>query len=379
MEQNSKTPDSTTCQSQYLQQRNGIPKERVINSENIEIIEDLIKCSICFEILCKPYECDICGSLFCEDCINEWLKVNLSCPMKCQNFKMIKARPGTRRLFNLIKLKCINSPECSYTCDYWDMFEHEKTCQFQKIRCPNGACEYAGVFSDLKNHIANKCPYMNVECGFCKAKFQKNFLEEHLNEHCKDRTFFIQNCYECGSNENIRRCLCKKCLCSICLEELKNYDCFKNCYLFNNDLNYTTDTYNISKFPLPRNFEVKLHFISADWVRTGITFEKEIIEDQTDLNCPNFDIYCVLEDLVQFYSLKNGWKNCFKNNDGGLKTGDYVTLIMKNGELRYLVNNEDLGGFIKVDLVNKKNMYLLVHSRNEKSKCEIIYIAEIFN
>ena len=44
-----------------------------------------------------------------------------------------------------------------------------------------------------------------------------------------------------------------------------------------------------------------------------------------------------------------------------------------------MVNEDDLGGFIKVDMVDKKEVYLLVHIRNDKSKCQILYISEIFN
>ena len=371
--------EGSTPHTQYVQQKNGIPKERILNYNQILIIEDLVKCSICLEILCKPYECEVCGSLFCEDCINEWLKINVSCPLKCDNFKMIRARPNTRKMLNLIKMRCINYPECNYTCEYWEIFEHEKSCPFQKIRCPNGHCEFEGSFKDLKNHMFKNCPYLNVECGFCRTKLQRNFLEEHLNNHCKERTFYIQPCYICKSIEDIRRCICKKCYCYRCLEDGEEINCAKNCYLFNNNLNYTTQIYNISKYPLPTNFEVKLHFNSVDWVRTGITFNKDIIKDQTDVNCPQFDIYCILEDLIQFYTLKSGWKNCFRNENHSLKNGDNVTITLKNGELRYAVNDEDLGGFIKVDLCDKKEMYLLVHTRNEKSKCQILYISEIFN
>ena len=364
---------------QYVQQKNGIPKERIINYNQILIIEDLVKCSICLEILCKPYECEICGSLFCEDCIQEWLNINHSCPMKCENFKMMKARPNTRKMLNLIKIRCINYPDCNYTCDYWEVFEHEKTCPFQKIRCPNGKCEFEGSFKDLKNHMNKQCPYLNIQCGFCRCRIQQNFLEEHLEKHYKNRTFNIQPCCICNSNEEIRKCLCNKYYCYRCLDEGEDILCSKTCYLFHNNYNYTTQIYNISKYPLPRNFEVKLHFSSADWVRTGITFNKEIINDQSDVNCPQYDIYCILEDLVQFYTLKNGWKNCFRTDNQLLKSGDNITITMRNGEMRYAVNEEDLGGFVKVDLYDKKEMYLLVHTRNEKSKCQILYIAELFN
>jgi hypothetical protein len=371
--------DANELHTQYVQQKNGIPKERILNYNKILIIEDLVKCSICLEILCKPYECEICGSLFCEDCINEWLKINVSCPMKCENFKMIRARPNTRKMLNLIKLRCINYPDCKYSTDYWEIFEHEKNCQFQKIRCPNGNCEFEGSFKELSSHMNKDCNYLIIQCGFCKSKIQKNFFGDHLDNHCKDRTFYLQNCCICNSNEDIKRCICKRCYCYRCLEDGEETECFKTCYLFHNNLNTTTQTYNISKYPLPLNFEVKLHFSQVDWVRTGITFNKEIINDQTDLNCPQYDIYCILEDLIQFYTLKNGWKNSFRNDNRPLKNGDNVTITLKNGELRYAVNDEDLGGFIKVDMTDKKEVYLLVHIRNDKSKCQILYITEIFN
>ena len=57
--------DSNELINQYVHQKYGIPKERILNYNKILIIEDLVKCSICLEILCKPYECEVCGSLFC--------------------------------------------------------------------------------------------------------------------------------------------------------------------------------------------------------------------------------------------------------------------------------------------------------------------------
>ena len=127
-------PETETAESKYVVQKNGISRERVVNVEQIAIIEDLIKCSICLDILSKPYECEVCGSLFCEDCINDWLKIKPSCPMKCSNFKIAKAKVNTRKLLNLLVLRCINYPECDYQCEYWEMFDHEAKCSFQKIK-----------------------------------------------------------------------------------------------------------------------------------------------------------------------------------------------------------------------------------------------------
>jgi len=357
----------------------GISKERVKNIEKVAVIEDLIKCSICLEILANPYECETCGSLFCEDCINDWIRIKLSCPLKCSNFKLTKAKINTRKMLNLLNLTCVNYPNCNYVSEYWSMFDHEAKCEFQKIKCPNMPCLFEGHYKELKNHLQNTCESLILECGFCKSKVKRCQFEAHLEEHYKEKTFNILNCYFCESSDNLRKCVCKKSICYKCLISGKNIDCINNCYLFHNSSKATNMVYNISKFQLPRNFEAKILFGGVDWIRTGISFSKDIVTDQNDSNCPQYDIYCILEDLVQFYTKHNGWKNCFSRGGRSLKTGDYMTITMKNGELRFAINDTDLGSVIKIDMSKKKEAYLLVHSRNPKSKAEIIYISEIFN
>ena len=56
-----------------------------------------------------------------------------------------------------------------------------------------------------------------------------------------------------------------------------------------------------------------------------------------------------------------------------------MTITLKNGELRYAINDADLGSVIKIDMSKKKDFYLFIHARNPKSKAEIVYISEIFN
>ena len=72
----------------------GINKERLININKISLIEELIKCTICNEVLDKPYECENCGALFCEECINDWAKDKnpCPCPMVCGGFKLGKVK-----------------------------------------------------------------------------------------------------------------------------------------------------------------------------------------------------------------------------------------------------------------------------------------------
>ena len=360
----------------FITKKSGINKKRILNLDKISLIEELIKCSICNEILDKPYECENCGALFCEECINDWLKTKDSCPVDCGNFKLVKVKLNTRKLLNLLNVRCHNYPDCTFSANYWDILEHEEKCSFQKIKCPNSPCPYEGHFKMLKEHIQDKCEYINCECGFCKTLIKRSNYLQHLEKHNTEKSFYIFECAFCSSNKNLVRCLCKKIICERCLDSLINIECNKCCYIFHTGHNYTSNVYNISKYPLPKNCEVKLYFEEVNWVRTGITFSKDIINDQTDANCPQFDIYCILEDLVQLYTMNGGWKTCFNKGYGPLKKGDYMTIIYKYGELQFIVNDNNLGTVIKIDAQKRKDPYLFVHCRNPKSKVQLLNIVE---
>ena len=69
--------------------------------------------------------------------------------------------------------------------------------------------------------------------------------------------------------------------------------------------------------------------------------------------------------------LKKGWRP--------LKGEDTMTITLRNGELRYVINDVDLVNFIKIDTANKKEIYLLIHIMNSKSKNRLFIFCEIFN
>ena len=63
-----------------------------------------------------------------------------------------------------------------------------------------------------------------------------------------------------------------------------NLECNKCCYIFHTGHNSTSNVYNISKYPLPKNCEVKLFF------------EEEYLSD---------DLYCYIRDLHKIiYSME---------------------------------------------------------------------------
>ena len=356
----------------------GIPPDRIANLESLKVIEDLLKCPICLNFLNNPYECELCGSLFCEDCIQLWLKTKEKCPMRCEELKIRRADVNSRKLLNKIIIKCQNYPDCNFKSNYWDLFEHEEKCMFQKIKCPNKPCKFNGKFSDFLKHQLI-CSFGNIQCGFCKGLIPRCELNSHFDKHQQNKTLFIKNCSYCGTNQDLRRCLCNEVICLNCLEDDNNLNHHEKCFKFSTGLIYTSKLYNISKNPLPLNFECKITFISVGWIRVGITFEPKIVDFEEDANCPPYDIYCILEDLKQFYTYKSKWKYIFNNKDIQLEQGDVMIMRFKNGELRYFINGEDLGGVIKIPLIHQSDFYLFIQCRSEKSKAKVDYITEIFN
>ena len=149
-------------------------------------------------------------------------------------------------------------------------------------------------------------------------------------------------------------------------------------YLFNNNLNYLTEIYNISKYPLPKKFKIILNFTSVSEIRIGITFDENIIKEKVDENQPLYKIYYISEDLNQFYDLDNGWRNnIFKWNGEKLKKGDNLELTFLEGNLSYSVNGQKIDGTMKLKDYDKKDIYLLIHRRNKLSNCQIVSIEEI--
>ena len=149
-------------------------------------------------------------------------------------------------------------------------------------------------------------------------------------------------------------------------------------FLFNNNLNYLTEIYNVSKNPLPSKFKAILNFTSVSSIRIGISLDKDIIKDKIDKNKPLYNIYYISEDLNQFYDLDNGWRiNVFKWDGEKLKKGDNLAIIFIDGNLSYSVNGKKLEGSVKVKEYDKKEIYLLIHRRNNESNVQIISIEEI--
>ena len=206
-----------------------------------------------------------------------------------------------------------------------------------------------------------------------------DLINEYFGYPLSDPENDDKYCSYCGADNNLKKCICHKYYCEDCISKSLNINCKQNCYLFDNNTNILSNIYNISKYPLPKNFEALIHFSKVDWIRSGIVFGKEILEEPQDLNCPPYYLYYILENMSELYSCDtHTWKSIFKNNQK-LKDNDNLLIQLKDNKLKYFLNGIDLGDSfkIKMDDKNENEMYLIVHRRNIKSQCELKYIYDL--
>ena len=62
-----------------------------------------------------------------------------------------------------------------------------------------------------------------------------------------------------------------------------------------------------------------------------------------------------------------------------LKSGDYMIITMLDGKMKYNINGTSLDLEAEISLNNNDEIYLLIHDRYQKSRCNIEYITEIIN
>ena len=239
---------------------------------------------------------------------------------------------------------------------------------------------FSFIITDIKSNTKN------VEFLLDNKSCNNNKEIEELKEEIKIikemliKNFNEKKCLFCRSKDNLKKCICGKYFCEYCISNNKNIQCKKECFLFNNNLNTLTEFYQISKFPLPKNFEAKIHFIKVDMIRAGITFDSNIInEKEYNEDSPKYNIY--YKGLENFYTYKKGWISNYFKLDKGYKNGDDLIIKLKDGKLYYLCNGESIGDSYSLDLdeIDNKNMYLLIHRRNNLSECKLEYIYELID
>ena len=254
----------------------------------------------------------------------------------------------------------------------------------------NNLKEYIKVLSNeiknLRNKYSNDIDELKNEIFQIKGLINNNSSKENIIEDDNKNIIThsqINNhgCIFCGSGKDLRKCICKKIYCIDCISNNKNNKCKKQCYLFNNNLNILTSFYQISKFPLPKNFEAKLYLTKVEMIRVGITFDSGIINEKNNhLDSPKYVIYYKGQISKAFYCYNKGWIDYF-NIGKNFESGDDLIIRVKEGKLSYYLNNQSMGDSYPLEKedIDNKIMFLLIHRRDSDSNCQLEYIYELFD
>jgi len=130
---------------------------------NEDQIDDELKCMICTEPFQSPVNCIKCGQTFCQQCIDQWNKQQLSCP-SCRENGYLFVPVMTRIVLNQLNRLLVQCSLCQQTNIERSHFSHHISliCPKQILICMN-KCRWTGCREDLEKHLI-KCRTKHLGC-----------------------------------------------------------------------------------------------------------------------------------------------------------------------------------------------------------------------
>jgi len=141
-----------------------------------------LKCCVCGEIPVDVVDSTCCASLFCWEC---GTSVD-HCP-KCNAqiiWEGLKANPALQKIIDNMEVKC-RFEDCNIKILSSLRKEHESSCDYKPITCPNS--ELCGIIfsKDLAKHLAEDCPERAMQCPYhCGQSIKLSAMLEHIKTTC---------------------------------------------------------------------------------------------------------------------------------------------------------------------------------------------------
>ena len=162
-----------------------------------------VECSICLCVLDDPHMIDCkCGAVFCQPCIQPTLKDWKPCPLCNSPFSLSIPNPSVQRTINSLQVYC----------------------SFKEA-----GCEWVGELDSIAEHLnddiesgsykSSGCPFLQLNCGYCKEGFQRQHMLRHELNECLKRPYKCGTCNEFESTfedvmtRHVNVCPCGLVLC----------------------------------------------------------------------------------------------------------------------------------------------------------------------
>ena len=138
-----------------------------------KILEQNLRCPICWEIVEIPWETSCCGNLFCEKCKKSYICGK--CPMcRCKKFAFRKNEFAK----NLLAELDVNCPyKCENKIKLNSVGEHKYECKKAIFKCSINNCKFEGAQGESLEHLINE--HTDIIC-LMSEKYDK--LKESFNK-----------------------------------------------------------------------------------------------------------------------------------------------------------------------------------------------------
>ena len=119
----------------------------------LDNVSKFLYCSICDDIFRNPVRLKTCGHTYCLNCIIQWARHNLNCPLCRESFidKDIQKDIIATNIINDLEIYCVNLG-CPWKGKLKDFSEHLENCYFN----PNEVPEYIKEILNNKDTKENK-------------------------------------------------------------------------------------------------------------------------------------------------------------------------------------------------------------------------------
>ena len=167
-----------------------IDPDRIYNTNDISLN---LECAIDLLVPLNPVKCNICESLYCPDCIKDIKK----CPLCMEDGITFVSTKNTIIEYEIKKILiyCKNKYEgCPFVSNISNIELHEKSCQYNKLKCINLDCDKEIPKIEMVTHLIKDCSSKRINCLYCKERKNLINYSEHIEE-CRNN---YKICYSCG-------------------------------------------------------------------------------------------------------------------------------------------------------------------------------------
>lgn len=146
-------------------------------------IRECFKCSSCERVSRDPQITTCCNAQFCAHYLREVAGANKKCPECEEGFEFFPCKKIYQEILKFTVLCTMSEQGCDWEGVVRDLQEHEETCGYVYVPCPQKCGQQQIKRGSLEEHTRQNCPEREYACPHCNYKDTYKFVTNaHLAE-----------------------------------------------------------------------------------------------------------------------------------------------------------------------------------------------------